>query len=101
MPELRANFNHRGSILTIEASGNFSERIEKGSYVDLTVKYGLIRLISTKEDLCDQLKNVDKECPIEKGKTTVKKEVELPKQIPPVSKSSISSIHLVPGRANS
>ena len=79
------DITNSGSVLTIEAAGNFTEKIEKGSYVDLTVKYGLIRLISNKEDLCDQLKNVDKECPIDKGRTVVKKEVEIPKQVPLVS----------------
>ena len=72
-------------MLTIQAAGNFSEKIEKGSYVELTVKYGLIQLVRTRQDLCEQLKNVDKECPIEKGATVVEKEVEIPKEVPPVS----------------
>lgn len=51
----------------------------------LQVKYGLIRLVSTKADLCEQVSNVDKECPIKKGEVTIKKDVDLPKEIPPVS----------------
>jgi hypothetical protein len=62
-----------------------SEQIGEGAYVLLQVKYGLIRLISTKADLCDQIKNVDMECPIEKGVVSIVKAISLPEQIPPVS----------------
>lgn len=49
----------------------------------LTVKYGLITIIRQTADLCQQVKNVDLECPIKKGETSLTKDVELPKQIPP------------------
>lgn len=62
-----------------------------GAYIQLQVKYGLIRLINTKVDLCEQVKNVDIECPIKKGKTKITKDVELPKEIPPVSKPEVTS----------
>jgi ML domain len=70
--------------LKIEAAGVFKEKIEEGAYVLLTVKYGYIKLISQRADLCEQIKNVDLECPLEKGLTSVTKEVELPNQIPKV-----------------
>jgi hypothetical protein len=60
------------------------ERIEKGATVNLEVKWGLITLIKQTVDLCDELKNVDLECPLEKGEMVLTKEVDLPKQIPPV-----------------
>lgn len=47
------------------------------------VKYGLIKLLSQKADLCEQMKNVDEKCPL-KGEKTITKEVDLPQQIPPV-----------------
>lgn len=50
----------------------------------LQVKYGLIRLINQEADLCDELTNVDLECPLEKGEMTLTKQVDLPAQIPPV-----------------
>lgn len=59
--------------------------IEEGAYVNLQVKYGYIRLINTKADLCDEIKNVDLECPIKKGRISIIKQVDLPKEIPPVS----------------
>lgn len=50
----------------------------------LQVKYGLIKLLSTTADLCEQIKEVDMECPIKAGETKITKEVDLPAQIPPV-----------------
>ncbi len=41
-------------------------------------------MINQKADLCDQIKNVDLECPLKKGETILTKEVDLPKEIPPV-----------------
>lgn len=51
----------------------------------LTVKYGYIKLVNTEADLCEQVKNVDMECPIKEGLITITKDVQLPDQIPPVS----------------
>lgn len=76
--------NYSGQTLTIEASGIVKEAIEEGAYVNLSVKYGYIRLISTTADLCKEMKNVELECPIEKGRISITKNVELPKEIPPV-----------------
>jgi hypothetical protein len=58
--------------------------VEEGAYINLQVKYGLIRLVNTKADLCEQIKNVDLECPLKKGKAILTKTVDLPKEIPPV-----------------
>ena len=75
--------------LTIEAAGTFIEKVERGAYMNLQVKYGLIRIINQREDLCDQLHNVDTECPVGPGPVKVVKEVNLPAQIPPVSDSVV------------
>jgi hypothetical protein len=74
----------RGSNLTIEAVGTFLEDVAEGAYVVLQVKYGLIKLVNTETDLCEQVSNVDLDCPIKKGKRTITKEVTLPREIPPV-----------------
>lgn len=73
-----------GQTLKIKAEGYLKEKLEKGAYVLLEVKYGLITLIRQSPDLCDQLKNVDLECPLERGPLVLTKEVQLPAQIPPV-----------------
>jgi ML domain len=84
-PQLTHLRLHRGTTLTIEAVATFLEDVEEGAYVVLQVKYGLIKLVNTEADLCDQVSNVDLACPIKKGQRTIKKEVSLPKEIPPVS----------------
>jgi hypothetical protein len=73
-----------GKELVIKAKGEVKEEITKGAYVQITVKYGLIRLISLKADLCDQITNVDLECPVEPGTVEISKSVDLPAEIPPV-----------------
>ncbi|KAK2041554.1 ML domain-containing protein [Colletotrichum somersetense] len=80
--DLAPNPPQAGKELVIKASGVVKQPIEKGAYVLLQVKYGLIRLISTKADLCEQIENVDLECPIEKGTLSITKSVELPAEIP-------------------
>jgi hypothetical protein len=80
---LTPNPPEAGRTLTIEAVGTLLEDVEKGAFVVLQVKYGLIRLVNTQADLCEQVTNVDLECPIKKGKTVITKDVELPKEIPP------------------
>ncbi|KFY60497.1 hypothetical protein V496_05315 [Pseudogymnoascus sp. VKM F-4515 (FW-2607)] len=72
-----------GQTLVIEALGTFKEDIGEGAYVVLQVKYGLIKLLSTTADLCEQIKEVDLECPLKAGQTKITKEVDLPSQIPP------------------
>ena len=57
--------------------------MEEGAYINLSVKYGLITLIRTKADLCDQMKEIDEECPLS-GAKLIKKEVDIPKEVPPV-----------------
>ena len=82
-----ANASYSGKTLTIKAEGNFTEKVEEGAYLVLVVKYGLIRLINQQADLCEQMKSaVDEECPLT-GEKTITKDVDLPKEIPPVSYS--------------
>ncbi|CAM1511263.1 Fc.00g087760.m01.CDS01 [Cosmosporella sp. VM-42] len=81
--DLLPNPPKAGEELIIKASGIVKEDIEQDAYVLLTVKYGLIRLISTKADLCEQIGQVDLECPIKKGRLEITKSVDLPNEIPP------------------
>ncbi|ODV60622.1 ML domain-containing protein [Ascoidea rubescens DSM 1968] len=72
-----------GSNLTIEATGFLKEDITDGAYVAVEVRYGYVKLVNQEFDLCEQIENVDMSCPITKGPRTIKKVVELPKEIPP------------------
>ena len=68
----------------IEAAGSFTEEVEEGAYINLSVKYGLIKLISLKVDLCEQMKEVDETCPLN-GDKKITKSVDIPSEVPPVS----------------
>ncbi|KAG8531652.1 uncharacterized protein KY384_003283 [Bacidia gigantensis] len=81
--DLDPNPPESGHKLIIEAEGEFTEEVEAGAYISLVIKYGLITLIKTTADLCDQMKEVDEECPL-KGTKTIRKEVDIPKEVPPV-----------------
>ena len=86
-PPCLANASRSGKTLTIKAKGNFTKEVEEGAKLNLVVKYGLIRLINQEADLCEQMKNaVDEECPLF-GEKVITKDVDLPKEIPPVSDS--------------
>jgi len=75
----------KGQDLEIEAVGYLKETIGEGSYIDLTVKLGLIKLLQQRLDLCEQVEKVGKKCPLEKGRQELKHTVTLPKEIPYVS----------------
>ncbi|CAG8136580.1 unnamed protein product [Penicillium salamii] len=91
--DLSPNPPAAGTKLKIHAEGTILERIEKGATVNLEVKWGLITLIKQTVDLCDELKNVDLECPLEKGRMVLTKEVDLPNQIPPGSYSVLADVY--------
>jgi hypothetical protein len=81
--DLDPNPPKAGHSLSISAEGKLSKTVRKGAKLHLIVKYGLITLIKTEEDLCDQLDNADMPCPIKKGDVIFSKDENLPKQIPP------------------
>lgn len=89
--ETTADLVYSGANLTIEAVGTLLQDVGEGAYVDLQVKYGIIKLLTTQADLCEQVSNVDLKCPIKKGQVTITKDVEIPKQIPGVSDGWILS----------
>jgi len=74
----------RGEKLTIKASGDIKEKIEKGFKMHLQVKYGIITLINQEADGCETIGKADLECPLEKGEKSMSKDVDLPREIPPV-----------------
>lgn len=84
--------NTSGKTLSIEATGTLSQDIEEGAKVRLQVKYGLITLIKQEASLCDYVKEVDLECPLKKGDLKLTKDVDLPKEIPPVRWSRLPQI---------
>lgn len=81
--EIDPNPPTRGANLTISAAGDLEKDIVEGAYVIVDVRYGYIRLLKQTVDLCEEVENVDLECPIEEGYLKMTKQVELPSEIPP------------------
>lgn len=97
--DLSPNPPQAGVELVINAVASVSKTIAEGAYVNLQVKYGLIRLISTTADLCEQIQNVELECPIEKGLISITKSVELPREIPPGKYTVLADVYTVDDEA--
>ncbi|KAI1196075.1 ml domain-containing protein [Nemania serpens] len=95
--DLLPNPPQSGTELVIHATGTVNERVEDGAYVQLVVKYGLIRLISTKASLCEQVENVDLKCPIEKGELSITKSVDIPKEVPPGTYNVFADVYNADG----
>ncbi|KAF3072471.1 putative phosphatidylglycerol/phosphatidylinositol transfer protein precursor [Trichoderma pleuroticola] len=91
--DLAPNPPKPGKALLITASGVVKKTITTGAYVKVTVKYGLIQLLSTTADLCEQLDNVDLACPLENGQMTITKSVDLPSAIPPGTYSVLADVY--------
>jgi len=72
-----------GQTLSIAAAGTVKKPILEGSHIQLSVKYGYIKLINQDLDLCENVHEVGLECPIAPGDLILQKEVDLPKAIPP------------------
>ncbi|KAK8198149.1 phosphatidylglycerol/phosphatidylinositol transfer protein precursor [Phyllosticta capitalensis] len=90
--DLAPNPPEAGKKLAITAKGTLHEKVEEGAKVNLQVKYGLITLIRQTADLCEYVKEVDLECPLDKGDLKLYKEVDLPKEIPPGKYSVIADV---------
>lgn len=73
----------RGQNLTFVAEGVLKQAVTDGAYVEVDVRYGFIRLIHQTYDLCEEVHNVDLECPIKKGSQVILKQVAIPDEVPP------------------
>lgn len=73
----------KGQNLTFVAQGFLSEDVTDGAYVDVDVRYGFIRLVHQTFDLCEEIQNVDLECPVKKGVQSITKLVLIPEEVPP------------------
>lgn len=107
--DLTPNPPARGSELVLEASGLLLDSVLEGSYVDVEVRLGYIKLVTQRFDLCDilrqeqsksvhcghmmEMKNEKEDdnddggdgpivCPVPKGPHKISKTVKIPKEVP-------------------
>ncbi|GAA6043384.1 hypothetical protein JCM8097_005298 [Rhodosporidiobolus ruineniae] len=73
-----------GHNLTIEAAGTIKQLVDEGTYADVTVKLGLIKLLTKRFDVCEELDKADAElqCPIKPDTYSITQTVALPAEIP-------------------
>ncbi|KAL8287453.1 hypothetical protein RQP46_003311 [Phenoliferia psychrophenolica] len=73
-----------GHNLTIYATGTANSLIAEGAYADVVVKLGLIKLLTKRFDVCEELAgaNATLQCPITPDDYAIVQTVELPIEIP-------------------
>ncbi|KIM24149.1 hypothetical protein M408DRAFT_244127 [Serendipita vermifera MAFF 305830] len=74
-----------GQDLEVTVKGRVKERLEEGTYADVLVKIGIIKLLQKRFDVCEEARNANAtiQCPVEPGDYTLVQTVALPKEIPP------------------
>ncbi|KAI9031142.1 ML domain-containing protein [Hyaloraphidium curvatum] len=73
----------KGTNLTVKVEGYLKETIVQGAYADVVVKIGVVKLLDTRLDLCDQGKElVGEDCPVQPGQRALEKTVAIPEQAP-------------------
>ncbi|KXN91721.1 Phosphatidylglycerol/phosphatidylinositol transfer protein [Leucoagaricus sp. SymC.cos] len=73
-----------GKELTVKVKARVLETVEEGASADVTVKLGLIKLLTKSVDLCEEARKADLsvQCPVQPGYYEVEQKVVLPKEIP-------------------
>jgi hypothetical protein len=74
-----------GQPLNATVDWTVEKTIDRGAYAKVTVKYGLIQLLSTTADVCEQIEaHTNLKCPVQPGSYTTHLAADLPSAIPPV-----------------
>lgn len=83
----------RGETLNIVANATTYGEIDEGAYIDVVVKLGLIKLLTQRFDLCEEVSEIDLSCPVKGGPKQIVKDVEMPKMIPPGTYDAIANAY--------
>jgi hypothetical protein len=74
----------KAASLSFTIRGTLTEEVVKGATVHVNVKLGFIGLYNEDLDLCDQIKNVQRECPLPRGPFELSHTVDIPWEAPSV-----------------
>ncbi|KAF5359309.1 hypothetical protein D9756_003361 [Leucocoprinus leucothites] len=82
--EVTPNPPKPGGEITVKVNARATEVIEDGAYAHVTVKLGLIKLLTKEFDLCEEARKAELsvQCPVQPGHYTVEHKVTLPKEVP-------------------
>ncbi|EPQ28113.1 uncharacterized protein PFL1_04440 [Pseudozyma flocculosa PF-1] len=74
-----------GQNLTVRAKGTISEEVSDGTFADVVVKLGLIKLLTRRFDVCQEARanKAELQCPLAPGEYELTHTVALPREIPP------------------
>ncbi|CBQ69689.1 related to phosphatidylglycerol/phosphatidylinositol transfer protein [Sporisorium reilianum SRZ2] len=74
-----------GQNLTVRAKGTIKDEVSDGTFADVIVKLGYIRLLARRFDVCEEARqnNADLQCPLSAGEYELEHTVALPREIPP------------------
>ncbi|KAJ3193771.1 Phosphatidylglycerol/phosphatidylinositol transfer protein, partial [Irineochytrium annulatum] len=74
----------RGASLTVIVEGDLTEDVTEGAHAYVQVKLGVIKLVDKRMELCDEIGEIGRECPVEKGRQEIEHTVDVPREVPPV-----------------
>ncbi|WFC98581.1 meiotic recombination [Malassezia yamatoensis] len=83
--ELSPESPQRGQNLTVHGKATLTSEADFGTYVDVSVRVGFLRIFSQRVDVCEALRenNAEVQCPAQPGHYDVTHTALLPSQIPP------------------
>lgn len=78
----------RGAPMVLQAAGHISDVIPEGSYVDVDLRLGYIKLLTQRLDLCAILADharddPDMQCPVQPGDHKFSQTIDVPNEVPP------------------
>ena len=73
----------RGHPLQVTLVGPLKEDIVQGAIAHVKIKLGFIGLIDRDYDVCSEIHQIDKQCPIPNGEFRLEKTFDIPNEVPP------------------
>ncbi|KAI8904013.1 ML domain-containing protein [Gorgonomyces haynaldii] len=72
----------KGSPLAVRLTGYLKEDIIEGSRAHVKAKLGFVTLLDKDYDVCSEVHQIDKECPIKQGDFILEKTFDIPQEAP-------------------
>ena len=86
----------KGQSLQVKLTGYLKEAVVQGATAHVKVKLGFISLLDQDFDVCNEIHQIDKECPVPQGDFVLEKTFDIPAAVP----SGHYRIHIETKNAN-